>query len=46
MAEYFVCGPLLFMNDMVTKLLELGVAESRVHYEVYGTESLSQYANK
>lgn len=46
MAEYYVCGPLLFMNDIVNKLMSLGVSESRVHYEVYGTGSLSQYTNK
>jgi len=46
MAEYYVCGPLLFMNDMVNKLMDLGVSESRVHYEVYGTGALGQNNNK
>jgi len=35
-ATFFVCGPLPFMRQVLTTLHELGVEESRVHYEFFG----------
>ncbi|KAF2137603.1 uncharacterized protein K452DRAFT_312213 [Aplosporella prunicola CBS 121167] len=35
--QYFVCGPAQFMVDMQKGLKSLGVDESRVHLELFGT---------
>jgi nitric oxide dioxygenase len=37
-ADYYVCGPLPFMRQQVETLKALGIKESRVHYEVFGTD--------
>ena len=37
-ADYYVCGPLPFMRAQVETLKALGVAEARIHYEVFGTD--------
>jgi nitric oxide dioxygenase len=37
-ADYYICGPLPFMRMQVATLKELGVDESRLHYEVFGTD--------
>jgi nitric oxide dioxygenase len=37
-ADYYICGPLPFMRQQVATLKELGVDESRLHYEVFGTD--------
>ncbi len=37
-ADYYICGPLPFMRLQVGALSSLGVDESRIHYEVFGTE--------
>ncbi|KAI5864120.1 flavohemo protein [Durotheca rogersii] len=36
-AEYYVCGPYAFMKDVEAWLVRAGVAEDRVHLEVFGT---------
>ena len=35
-ADVYLCGPVPFMAAVKTALLELGVAEENVHYEVFG----------
>ena len=35
-AEYYVCGPMPFMVEVLGILGELGVPESRLHYEFFG----------
>lgn len=35
-AEYFVCGPLGFLRDIVSGLHQRGVAAERLHYEFFG----------
>jgi nitric oxide dioxygenase len=37
-ADYYICGPIPFMRMQVQALKALGVAESRLHYEVFGTD--------
>jgi nitric oxide dioxygenase len=37
-ADYYICGPTPFMRMQVQTLKALGVAESRLHYEVFGTD--------
>ncbi len=41
-ADYYVCGPIPFMRMQVQTLKALGVAESRLHYEVFGTDALEE----
>ncbi|RZL92776.1 MAG: NO-inducible flavohemoprotein [Variovorax sp.] len=41
-ADYYVCGPLPFMRQQVEALRALGVASSRVHYEVFGTDTFEE----
>ncbi|EAW13463.1 flavohemoprotein [Aspergillus clavatus NRRL 1] len=36
-AEYYVCGPDLFMTDMLKNLTAKGVSEDRVKLELFGT---------
>ncbi len=35
-AHFYVCGPVAFMRYAKQSLIELGVAEARIHYEVFG----------
>lgn len=35
-ADFYVCGPVPFMADIVSGLLDRGVPEDRVHYEFFG----------
>lgn len=35
-ADFYVCGPIVFMRHIKHALLALGVEESRIHYEVFG----------
>ncbi|MNE87729.1 Flavohemoprotein [compost metagenome] len=35
-AHYYFCGPLGFMQAVKRQLLAFGVAEERLHYEVFG----------
>jgi nitric oxide dioxygenase len=37
-ADYYLCGPIPFMRVQVQALKSLGVPESRLHYEVFGTD--------
>jgi nitric oxide dioxygenase len=37
-ADYYICGPIPFMRTQVQTLKALDVAESRLHYEVFGTD--------
>lgn len=39
--EYYICGPLAFMDDQWKTLVALGVDASQIHREVFGPESLS-----
>lgn len=34
--NFYLCGPLGFMNFAKTELMKLGVCEERIHYEVFG----------
>ncbi|MGD8172034.1 NO-inducible flavohemoprotein [Vibrio sp. TRT 21S02] len=35
-ADFYLCGPVGFMESIVRQLEELGVARERIHYEVFG----------
>jgi len=37
-ADYYLCGPIPFMRMQLGALRRLGVAESKIHYEVFGTD--------
>ena len=37
-ADYYLCGPLPFMREQLASLKALGVDESRIHHEVFGTD--------
>jgi len=37
-ADYYICGPITFMRSQVDTLKALGVPETRIHYEVFGTD--------
>ncbi|EUJ09719.1 hemoglobin-like flavoprotein [Methylophilaceae bacterium 11] len=39
--DYYICGPIAFMNDQWKTLVELGVDASRINREVFGPESLN-----
>lgn len=34
--DFYLCGPLGFMQHVVKQLFELGVEQERIHYEVFG----------
>ena len=34
--DYYMCGPLSFMQDMAKKLIAMGVEQDKIHYEVFG----------
>ncbi|OGM39564.1 flavohemoprotein [Aspergillus bombycis] len=36
-ADYYICGPKLFMNAQSKSLKDLGVQEDRIHMEVFGS---------
>ena len=38
-ADYYLCGPVPFMNEHVRALKGLGVPAERIHYEVFGSDS-------
>ncbi|KAB8076523.1 globin-like protein, partial [Aspergillus leporis] len=38
-ADYYICGPKLFMNAQSKSLKDLGVKEDRIHMEVFGSPS-------
>ncbi|WP_071460471.1 NO-inducible flavohemoprotein [Bacillus massilinigeriensis] len=35
-ADYYFCGPKLFMKSIYISLRELGIPQERIHYEVFG----------
>lgn len=35
-ADFYLCGPLAFMESIVKQLMSLGVSGERIHYEVFG----------
>ncbi|GIU07113.1 MULTISPECIES: NO-inducible flavohemoprotein [unclassified Shewanella] len=37
--DYYLCGPVAFMQFAKQQLLELGVSGDRIHYEVFGPHS-------
>lgn len=37
-AEYYLCGPLPFMRDIRSALLDRGVRASNIQYEVFGPD--------
>ena len=37
--DYYLCGPVAFMQFAKQQLLELGVSDDRIHYEVFGPHS-------
>lgn len=41
-ADYYICGPIPFMRMQVQALKSLGVAEDRLHYEVFGTDAFEE----
>ncbi|MTD28529.1 NO-inducible flavohemoprotein [Erwinia sorbitola] len=34
--QFYICGPVAFMAEEEKRLIELGVAKERIHYEVFG----------
>ncbi|WP_348771531.1 PAS domain S-box protein [Azospirillum sp. SYSU D00513] len=36
-ADYFLCGPIPFLRDLVSGLAEAGVPAGRIHYEFFGS---------
>lgn len=34
--DFYLCGPIPFMQFVKQQLLTLGVSDDRVHYEVFG----------
>ena len=39
-ADYYICGPVPFMQLQIGTLKSLGVPADRIHYEVFGSDSL------
>ncbi|MCK3654848.1 nitric oxide dioxygenase [Pasteurellaceae bacterium Macca] len=37
LADYYLCGPLYFMQAQYKTLLELGIAKEQIHLEAFGT---------
>jgi ferredoxin-NADP reductase/MOSC domain-containing protein YiiM len=37
-ADFYMCGPVAFLQDMTKSLSSLGVATSRLHSEIFGAE--------
>ena len=35
-AEVYVCGPTVFMENVIQNLVDLGVASDKIHYEFFG----------
>jgi len=38
-ADYFVCGPVPFMQAQISALRDAGIEPGRIHYEVFGSDS-------
>jgi nitric oxide dioxygenase len=41
-ADYYLCGPIPFMRMQRDALLNLGIPESRIHYEVFGSDVFNE----
>lgn len=41
-ADYYVCGPVPFMQAQIEALKSLGVPPARIHYEVFGSDALEE----
>jgi nitric oxide dioxygenase len=41
-ADYYLCGPIPFMRMQIDALATLGVDESRIHYEVFGSDIFNE----
>lgn len=41
-ADYYICGPIPFMRMQHDALENLGVAEARIHYEVFGPDLFAE----
>jgi len=41
-ADYYLCGPVPFMQLQIAALKDLGVPARRIHYEVFGSDSLEE----
>jgi nitric oxide dioxygenase len=39
-ADYYICGPAPFMTAQIATLKSLGVSDSRIHHELFGTGEL------
>lgn len=44
-AEYYICGPMTFMNEQWKALTAKGVPVQNIHREVFGPESLSHLSD-
>lgn len=40
--DFYLCGPLPFMQEQRRKLLDQGVARDRIHYEVFGPDLFAE----
>ena len=40
-ADYYLCGPVGFMQHQKHTLQKLGVASDRIHYEVFGSNAMA-----
>jgi nitric oxide dioxygenase len=41
-ADYYICGPIPFMRMQHDALKDLGIHESRIHYEVFGPDLFAE----
>lgn len=41
-ADYYICGPVPFMRMQHDALMNLGVKEARIHYEVFGPDLFAE----
>lgn len=41
-ADYYICGPVLFMRMQHDALKELGIQEAHIHYEVFGPDLFAE----
>ena len=40
--DYYICGPVPFMRMQHDALMNLGVGEARIHYEVFGPDLFAE----
>lgn len=41
-ADYYICGPIPFMRMQHDALMNLGIKEARIHYEVFGPDLFAE----